>query len=104
VRPARAAALARPPPPRAPHVQSCVLTRRLRRELYGTQVSGDVSVWAAMTMATYMCVLPALLRSLTRRPAYTSRAELRPRPSPVQKPGRYPRWRLRHFEAEVEGV
>jgi hypothetical protein len=67
VRPARAAALARPPPPRAPHVQSCVLTRRLRRDMHGTQVSGDVSGWKAMTQATVMCVLRAPLRSLARR-------------------------------------
>jgi hypothetical protein len=68
VRPARAAALARPPPPRAPHVESCVPARRLRRDLQDTQVSGDVSGWAAMTKATVMCVPRAPLRSIARPP------------------------------------
>jgi hypothetical protein len=67
VRPARAAVLARPAPPRASHVKSCIPTRRLRRDVSNTSVTGDVSGWKAMTKAETMCVLRAPLRSLARR-------------------------------------
>jgi hypothetical protein len=67
VRPARAAVLARPAPPRAPHVKSCIPACRLRRDLDSTHVTGNVSGWVAMNKATWMCVPRAPLRSLTRR-------------------------------------
>jgi hypothetical protein len=56
VRPAHAAVLARPAPPRAPNVKSCIPACRLRRGLDSTNVTGDVSGWSAMNKASNMCV------------------------------------------------